>query len=169
MQDAATVPRETNGFPYKCASARPRRGVFITLAIAISCISLAQAKGNDVREELLKLEKEFAQAIVKNEAEAIEQFLADDWIIIDADGGVIDKSRFLGVIKSGALTHELMESDDVGVRVYGDTAVVTALTKTKGKFMGQDFSTQERTTDVFVKQEGGWQCVFSQLTRFNKK
>jgi len=122
-----------------------------------------------VEEELLKLEKEFAQAIVKNDAEAIGQFLADDWVIIDADGGIINKARFLGVVESGALTHEMMESDDVGVRIYGDSAVVSGLTRTKGKFMGQDFSTQERATDVFVMQNGRWQCVFSQLTRFIKK
>jgi len=122
-----------------------------------------------VEEELLKLEKEFARAIVKNDAEAIRQFLADDWVIIDADGGIIEKARFLGVVESGALTHEMMESDDVGVRIYGDSAVVSGLTRTKGKFMGQDFSTQERATDVFVMQNGRWQCVFSQLTRFIKK
>ena len=122
-----------------------------------------------MEEELLKLEKEFARAIVKNDAEAIRQFLADDWVIIDADGGIIEKARFLGVVESGALTHEMMESDDVGVRIYGDSAVVSGLTRTKGKFMGQDFSTQERATDVFVMQNGRWQCVFSQLTRFIKK
>ena len=122
-----------------------------------------------MQEELLKLEKEFAQAIVKNDAEAIGQFLADDWIIIDPDGGIIDKARFLGVIKSGALTHEMMESDDIRVRMYRDTALATGLTTTKGKFMGQDFTTQERATDVFVKQDGRWQCVFSQLTRFTEK
>ena len=122
-----------------------------------------------MEEELLKLEKEFAQAIVKNDAEAIGQFLADDWVIIDADGGIINKARFLGVVESGALTHEMMESDDVEVRIYGDSAVVSGLTRTKGKFMGQDFSTQERATDVFVMQNGRWQCVFSQLTRFIKK
>jgi len=122
-----------------------------------------------VEEELLKLEKEFALAIVKNDAEAIGQFVADDWVIIDADGGRIDKSRFLGAVKSGVLIHEMMESDDVGVRIYGDTAVVSGLTRTKGKFMGRDFSTQERGTDVFVMQNGRWQCVFSQLTRFTKK
>lgn len=120
-------------------------------------------------EELLKLEKEFAQAIVKNDVEAIERILADDWIIIDPDGGVIDKARFLGVIKSGALTHEMMESDDIRVRLYGDTAVVTGLTRTRGKYSGQAFTTQERATDVFVKQNGRWRCVFSQLTRFTKK
>lgn len=122
-----------------------------------------------MEEELLKLEKEFAQAIVKNDAEAIGQFLANDWIIIDADGDIIDKSRFLGVVQSGALTHEMMESDDVRVRIYGDTAVVSGLTRTKGRFMGQDFSTQERATDVFVRQNGRWQCVVSQLTRSSKK
>ena len=122
-----------------------------------------------MQEELLKLEKGFAQEIVKNDAEAIGEFLADDWIIIDPDGGIIDKSRFLGVIKSGTLSHEMMESDDMRVRIYRDTAVVTGLTTAKGKFMGQDFTTQERATDVFVKQDGRWQCVFSQLTRFTKK
>jgi ketosteroid isomerase-like protein len=122
-----------------------------------------------VEEELLKLEKEFARAIVKNDAEAIRQFLADEWVIIDADGGIIEKARFLGVVESGALIHEMMESDDVEVRIYGDSAVVSGLTRTKGKFMGQDFSTQERATDVFVMQNGRWQCVFSQLTRFIKK
>ncbi len=122
-----------------------------------------------MEEELLKLEKEFARAIVKNDAEAIGQFIADDWVIIDADGGRIDKSRFLGAVKSGVLIHEMMESDDVEVRIYGDTALVSGMTRTKGNFMGREFSTQERATDVFVMQNGRWQCVFSQLTRFIKK
>jgi ketosteroid isomerase-like protein len=121
-----------------------------------------------VEEEILKLEEEFTQAIVKNDAEAIGRFLADDWVIIDVDGGMIDKARFLGVIKSGNLSHEMMESEEVSVRVCGEAALVTGLTATKGKFMGQEFSTRERATDVFVKQNGRWQCVFSQLTRFSK-
>jgi hypothetical protein len=52
---------------------------------------------------------------------------------------VIDRARFLDVIKSGALTHSMMESEDLSVRIYGDTATVTALTTAKGKFMGQGF------------------------------
>jgi len=111
----------------------------------VSSITVGQIVRNNVQEKLLKLEKEFTQAILKNDAEAIGQFLADDWIII---GGIIDKSRFQDVIRSGGLTHQLMESDDVRVRVYGDSSVVTALTATKGRFMGQDFSTRERATDV---------------------
>jgi ketosteroid isomerase-like protein len=143
--------------------------ILVMLVTAIFSQALGQIKRDKMQEELVNLEKEFAQAIVKNDAEAIGQFLADDWIIIDPDGGIIDKAHFLGVIKSGTLTHEMMESDDVSVRIYGDSAVVTGLTTTKGKFMTQEFSTRERATDVFVKQNGRWQFVFSQLTRFTKK
>jgi ketosteroid isomerase-like protein len=122
-----------------------------------------------MEEELLKLENEFAKAVTDNDADAVDGLLADDWIIVDPDGGIIDKARFLGVIKSGALSHEMMESADLRVRLYGNTAVVTGLTTTKGKFMGQDFSSCERATDIFVKQNDRWQCVFTQLTRFTKK
>jgi ketosteroid isomerase-like protein len=122
-----------------------------------------------MQKEILRLEKGLSQAIVKNDAEAVARFLADDWIIVDPDGGIMDTARFLGVIKSGALTHEMMESDDTRVRIYGNTAIVTALTTTKGKFSGQVFTTQERATDVFVNQNGRWQCVLSHLTRFTTK
>ena len=85
--------------------------------------------------------------------------------IVDADGRVIDRSRFLNVIESGALSHESMESTDVEVRLHGDTAVVTGITTSKGQFMGQGFTTRERATDVLARLDGRWLCVFSQLTR----
>jgi ketosteroid isomerase-like protein len=140
------------------------------LALLICAFTVAcQMKSGDAESELLKLEKDFAQAVVSNDAEAIGKFLSDDWVIIDPDGNVIDKARFLGVIKSGQLTHEMMESEEAKVRSYGDSAVVMAIMKSKGKFAGQEFATRERASDVFVKRDGHWQCVFSQLTTLKKK
>jgi len=122
-----------------------------------------------MQEDVIKLENEFARSVASNDVDAIDRILADEWIIIDPDGSIIDKARFLGVIKSGALSHESMESTDLRVRLYVNTAVVTGLTTTKGKFMGQDFASCERATDIFVKQTDRWQCVLTQLTRFAKK
>src|SRR5262252_5184412 len=122
-----------------------------------------------MEKELLKIEEEFAEAIVKNDVEGIGRLVADDWIIIDPNGEIVDRTRFFEVIKSGALMHDTMQSEDFRVRVYGDSAVVTAITSTKGKFMGQEFSTRERATDVFVKREGRWQCVLTHLTRLPEK
>ena len=126
-------------------------------------------KTSIAEEELLKVEKEFTQAIVSNDLEGIGGLVADDWIIIDPNGDIVDRTRFFEVIKSGALTHDMMESEDFRVRVYGDSAVVTVITSTKGKFMGQEFSTQERATDVFVKRDGCWRCVLTHLTKFKEK
>jgi ketosteroid isomerase-like protein len=122
-----------------------------------------------MEEELLKIEEAFAEAIVRNDVDGIRRLVGDDWVIVDPNGEIVDRTRFFEVIRSGALTHDMMESEDFRVRVYGDSAVVTGVTRTKGKFMGQEFSTQERATDVFVKRDGRWQCVLTHLTRFSKK
>ena len=121
------------------------------------------------QEALLKLEKEFEEAVVSNDAAAVGRLLADDWIIVGPDGSIIDKSRFLEVIRSGSLSHDKMESEDIKVRICNNSAIVTALTTSKGTFMGQEFTSLERATDVFVKQNGRWQCVFTHLTRFTGK
>lgn len=135
----------------------------------VSSPPLQKGQRMTAEEELLKVEKEFAEAIVKKDLEGIGRLVTDDWIIIDPNGEIVDRARFFEVIKSGALTHDMMESEDFRVRVYGDSAVVTAVTRTKGTFMGQEFSTQERATDVFVKRDERWQCVLTHLTRFPKK
>jgi ketosteroid isomerase-like protein len=139
--------------------------VTFILTFTLSC----QMQSDDAQSELLEWEKDFAKAVVTNDADAIGKFLVDDWMIVGPDGNIIDKARFVGVIKSGMLTHDLMESDDMQVRTYGDCAVVTGLTRTKAKFSGQEFTTRERATDIFVKRAGRWECVFSQLTTFKAK
>lgn len=122
-----------------------------------------------MHEEVLKVGKDFEQAIISNDADSVARFLHDEWTIIDPDGGIIDKPRFLAVIRSGTLTHEKMASEDVSIRFFGDTAIVISLTSTTGAYMGQKFRNCERVTDVLVKKDRQWQSVSSQLTRFIQK
>src|SRR5213593_2885914 len=85
--------------------------------------------------------------------------------LLNADGRIVEKDRFLAVVKSGTLTHDTMKLDEPRVRVYGETAVVTGCATSAGKFMGAEFKTLERATDVFVRINGQWRCVLTQLTR----
>lgn len=130
---------------------------------------MAKDLAHSPETELKALEDAFCAAIVKNDADAIGRFLAPDWIIIDPNGEIVDRSRFLSVVQSGALKHETMQSEDVRVRVHDNVAIVAALTSTKGNFMGQPFSTKERATDVFVRRGQHWECIFSQLTSYKEK
>lgn len=103
--------------------------------------------------------------MVTNDADAIGQYMADDWTIIGYDGSVCDKATFLDLIRSGALTHDVMESHDLNVRVYGDTAVVIARGVSGGKYQEQKFYLVERVSCVFVRQDGRWRCVLTHLSQ----
>jgi ketosteroid isomerase-like protein len=137
----------------------------LTLSLTLSC----HHRSNQPEAEILKLERDFAKAVLSNDADAIGRFLTDDWAIVEADGGVVDKARFLSAIKSGTLVHEEMELDDLTVRAYPDSAVATTITSTKGTYAGKEFTARERATDFFVKRDGRWRCAFSQLTTFKNK
>ena len=124
----------------------------------------ATAANQKTIDELLQFEKDFQKAIIKNDSQEIEQFLGDDWIIVDPDGHIIDKAKFLEIIKSGTLTHDAMNLETPRIRLYNNTAVITGLASSSGKYLGQQFTTLERSTDLFVKIEGRWRCVLTHLT-----
>ena len=125
--------------------------------------------GSKVEEELIGVARDWDRAIVDNDADAIGHYMADDWIIIGPDGRVGDKATFLGLVRSGALTHDVMTSEDFGIRVYGDTAVVTSRGVSGGKYQGQPFREVERSSCVFVRQEGQWRCVLTHLSRLAQR
>jgi ketosteroid isomerase-like protein len=116
-------------------------------------------------QELLDACHAWDRAMVTNDADAIGAFMSDDWIIIGSDGNICDKATFLGLVKSGALTHDVMESHDMNVRVYRDTAVVVGRGVSGGKYQGHPFHEVERVTCVFVRQKGQWKCVLTHLSR----
>ena len=122
---------------------------------------------SEAEEQLLAAMNEWDRAMVRNDAEAIGRYMADDWTIVGPDGSVSDKATFLGLVKSGALTHDVMESHDLNVRTFGDTAdtaVVVGRGVSGGQFQGQAFHLVERTSCVFVRQEGQWRCVLTHLS-----
>ena len=123
-----------------------------------------QANTNEeLRRELEKLEGEWSQAIVSNDAEAIGSFMADEWLIV-GQSGITDKNSFLSLVASGDLTHETMEGDVKRVMAYDDVTIVIARGVNSGHYKGQLFTSDEWITDVFARREGRWRCVLTHLT-----
>jgi uncharacterized protein (TIGR02246 family) len=119
--------------------------------------------------ELVDIGTSWAEAMVANDAERIGSFMADDWVIV-SERGISTKEQFLSFVESGQLTHSSFEMvGDARVRVYGDTAVLTARVINTAHFSGQQFDQDEWTSDVFVKRDGRWLCVLSHITPANKE
>ncbi len=75
-----------------------------------------------------------------------------------------DKEETISARRSGQLRYESMNVTDMVVRLYGDTAVVTARADVKGHQLGEDFSGPYRYTRVWVRRNGRWQTVSYQAT-----
>jgi len=121
--------------------------------------------GDKMEEELIARAHAWDRGMVQNDAEAIGRYMADDWTIVGPDGSMSDKATFLGLVKSGALTHDVMESGDIRIRIYGDTAVLLARGVSGGNYLGQAFREVELSSNVFVRQHGQWKCVLTHLSR----
>lgn len=119
----------------------------------------APAKSASAEQELIKLEQDWAKAIVARDIQTLDRIEADDWFYTDPDGNVITKAQDSAELKSGAYVATSFVADDMKARVYGETAVVTGRNTETSTYKGKDTSGQYRWTDTWVKQAGRWQCV----------
>lgn len=103
-------------------------------------------------------------SMVANDSLAIGSFMTDDWIIVGPDGSVDGRERFLGLIASGDLTHDTMTSEDLIIRVLGDSAIVVARGVSAGAYRGRPFREHERSSNLFVRREGRWVCALTHLS-----
>jgi len=111
-----------------------------------------------------KMEADRLQAGVRKDVEAISLATADDYIQIDSDGRVLDKAATLQRIRSSYARLQANPVDDMVVRIYGTTAVVTARANPEGTINGKP-TPPIRYTRVYVKRGGRWRVVLFQQTR----
>ena len=114
--------------------------------------------------EIVDLERQAKEASLHRDADFSERTLAEDYVAITPLGQVTTKQDNVRARKSGQLRYEALNVSDMVVRVYGDTAVVTARADVKGHQLGEDFSGPYRYTRIWVRRSGHWQTVSYQAT-----
>jgi len=114
--------------------------------------------------EILDLERQARDASLHRDADFSQRTLAEDYVAITPLGQVTTKQDTISARKSGQLRYDELNVSDMVVRVYGDTAVVTARADVKGHQLGEDFSGPYRYTRVWVRRTGKWQAVSYQAT-----
>ena len=148
-----------------------KRILFLVGLVILLCgmVILAGTQTECTEQELIKLEKGWADAVVKKDLAFLEGIWADDYAWTASDGNVWSKAQTLGSLKSGEDAVLSVRTDDVKVRVYGDAAVVTGRSTFNETFQGKDVSGSERFTDTWVKRSGRWKCVAMHCSRIAQK
>ncbi len=119
-----------------------------------------------VEAELKKLEREWFDAVAKNDAATLNRIFADDFNAIGGDGGAIGKAVMVEMMSSGRVKLDEIRTDEFKLRLYGNTAVVTgrATYLRNQKPLGQDGH-----MEVWVKRGGRWQVVSWMSAPFTKQ
>lgn len=111
-----------------------------------------------IEQQVMQLERNWCNAVVKNDAETLSAILSDDLTDVSYKGNVGSKAQDLADAKTEKTT--VCEADMMQVRIYGDVAVVVGRDTVKSTA----FTGQARFTDTFVRRDGHWRCVSTQAT-----
>jgi hypothetical protein len=114
--------------------------------------------------DLTAIEQEFDHALSDANINALDKILAPDWTLLDITGGVIAKEPFLEALKSGDLKFISIVPDEIQVRTYNESAVVTGRTEMNLLYLRQELTVQSRFTHVYQQSEGVWRMVAAQGT-----
>jgi len=138
-------------------------------AFSAQHVAIRTRAGSDSGEEetirqIVDMERQSKEASLRRDSDFSLRTLADDYVAITPLGQVTTKQETISARRSGQLRYEAMNITDMVVRVYGDTAVVTARADVKGHQLGEDFSGPYRYTRVWVRRNGQWQTVSYQAT-----
>lgn len=132
--------------------------------VAPHALSGHESSDQEIIRQIVDMERQSKEASLRRDSDFSVKTLADDYVAITPLGQVTTKKETITARRSGQLRYEAMNVTDMVVRVYGDTAVVTARADVKGHQLGEDFSGPYRYTRVWVRRNGLWQTVSYQAT-----
>jgi ketosteroid isomerase-like protein len=118
----------------------------------------------EAERELLKINKEYDEALVRGDIAALDLIFGDEFIYTSTSGEVVNKRQQLELVRSGLMKIASGVSDDLQVRLYGNVALVLGSFKARGQFKGQAFDSTERYTSVWIKRGRRWQLIAEQGT-----
>jgi ketosteroid isomerase-like protein len=133
--------------------------MFILLVIPSA---MPNALANNDESIVAALDIEYQAAVRKNDAATMDRILADDFVLVTGKGKVFTKADLLNEARAKNVNYEHQEDSNQKVRIWGTTAVVTALLWAKGSDNGKPFEYKLWFSDTYVRTSTGWRYVFAQ-------
>jgi ketosteroid isomerase-like protein len=135
----------------------------IWILMAMKPTTQARSVAND-KKALEALDIEYQVAVKRNDVATMDRILADDFVLVTGLGKAYTKTNLLEEARSKRTVYEHQEDSARKVRVWGDTAVVTALLWAKGTEDGKAFDYKLWFSDTYVRTPAGWRYVLAEAS-----
>ena len=134
------------------------------IGLGMALCAAAALAGPDDKSAVATLDTQYQAAVKANDAATMDRILADDFVLVTGKGKTFGKADLLKAARERSETYEHQEDSDQTVRVYGDTAVVTALLWVKGSNKAGEFDYKLWFSDTYARTPTGWRYVFGQAS-----
>lgn len=116
--------------------------------------------------EVAALDTQYQTAVKVNDYATMDRLLGNHFVLVIGTGHAYTKADLIGAARNAKRKWEHQEEMNGSrtVRVWGDTAVVTAKLWIKGTFEGQPLDAKLWFSDNYVRTRSGWQYVFGQAS-----
>jgi ketosteroid isomerase-like protein len=116
----------------------------------------------DDKQVVAALDTRYQAAVKTHNVAAMDSILADDFVLVTGKGKAFSKAGLLAEARDEGVVYEHQEDTNQTVRIWGNTAVVTALLWAQGTDKGKPFDYKLWFSDTYVKTQTGWRYVFGQ-------
>src|SRR5258708_36167755 len=96
----------------------------------------------------------FNGALKSRDWDQLATIYSDDYMLVRPDGSVLSKEEVLKDLRIGGLEFKEIEVADVKVRIHGDTAILTATSRTTTSRQGKEAKSHIRIVAVYVANQG---------------
>src|SRR6266545_3704079 len=145
-----------------------RSSLVVALSLIVGLVAAAPSLQSAARENdaatVAALDTEYQAAVKRNDATTMDRILADDFVLITGRGQTFSKADLLRNARNKASVYEQQDEIEQKVRVWGNTAVVTALLWIKGTSDDKPFERKLWFSDTYVRTPKGWRYVLGQAS-----
>lgn len=112
------------------------------------------------------LDLAYQAAVKRNDADRMDSILHEQFFLILGDGRIVSREELLDSARRKESIFEIQDEDPgtQTVRVWGDTAVVTARLWIKGTRNDAKFERRLWFSDTYIRTANGWKYAFAQAS-----
>jgi uncharacterized protein (TIGR02246 family) len=140
--------------------------ILMMIGLSFGTATHLNASSEEDVKAVAALDTKYQAAVKSNDAATMDQILADDFVLVNGRGKVSSKADLIESTRKKEFTYE-RQDEEAGtqkVRVWGDTAVVTALLWIKAVQADKTIDYKLWFSDTYVRTPAGWRYVFGQAS-----
>ena len=135
------------------------------LSAAAAAPALIGWKSSAAAPDLDDAIRAYDRATVHNDVVALAQLVRDDYMLVNSDSTLQDKTSYLEDFKVPDFKLDPYVLEQPLRRIWGDTALVAGQVHLSWTLKGEQQSRLLRIAHVWTRSDGRWRLAYTQLTR----